>query len=31
MDWKSLGFIVLFGVAWYFLVARILPRFGVGT
>lgn len=31
MPWQDLILIVVFIVVWYIIVARILPKFGVGT
>jgi hypothetical protein len=31
MAWQDIIYIVVFVVIWYLLVAKILPRFGIGS
>jgi hypothetical protein len=31
MNWQDILYLAAVGVVWYFLVTKILPRFGVGT
>jgi hypothetical protein len=31
MDWQDIVNIALFGAVWYLLVAKVLPKIGVGT
>jgi hypothetical protein len=31
MDWQNLLTLVAVAIVWYVLMAKILPRFGVGT